>query len=579
MIETKGLTGAEALLRVLGAMGVDRIFASPGSEWAPVWEALAKPSAREEGIPLYLSSRHEETAVGMASGYAKATGKLPAVIIHTTVGSLHATMALRAAVHEQVPMVVLSGESIAFGEEQGPDPGAQWLRQLADIGGPARLVEPCVKWSYCVNTKAVLPSTIQRACQLAMASPKGPVFVSVPMEFLFEKMTADAPAAPALPAQPVADPSGIEELSRLLAEAKNPIIITEEAGRSPGCVAQLVEVAELLGAPVIETRSTTFLNFPRNHPLHGGFEPKPYLKEADFIFLVAAVGPWHPASAGPGPGVKVAALDENPLRADLPYWGYQVDFCLTGEVEGSLELLLERLKKRVPPGDPARKSRTESWKRRFSEQRERWKKEALALRETKPIDTRWAVYELGQALPPDAMVVEETITHRLAIHRYLDSSKPGSYFAGCIGGLGTGLGTALGVKAAAPKRPVVAIIGDGSFNYNPALSALGFCQEHHMPILIFLLNNQGYLSMKSNLPKYFPEGWAIQTKTFVGTSIAPSPDYAAIARAFDGYGETVDDPGAVRGAVERGLKAVGSGQLALLDIRLKPVAETDRRDD
>jgi len=110
MVKPQGLSGAEALLRVLARMGVDKIFASPGSEWSPVWEAYAKARAQSEGVPLYISSRHEEIAVGMASGYAKASGKLAAVMIHTTVGSLHAAMALRGAFHEQVPMVVLAGE-------------------------------------------------------------------------------------------------------------------------------------------------------------------------------------------------------------------------------------------------------------------------------------------------------------------------------------------------------------------------------------------------------------------------------------------------------------------------------------
>lgn len=105
-MDTKGLSGAEAFLRLLRQMGVEQIFASPGSEWAPVWEHLAKPYGSGAEIPAYLSTRHEEVAVAMASGYAKACGKLAAVMIHTTVGALHATMALRAARHERVPMVV-----------------------------------------------------------------------------------------------------------------------------------------------------------------------------------------------------------------------------------------------------------------------------------------------------------------------------------------------------------------------------------------------------------------------------------------------------------------------------------------
>lgn len=571
MIATKGLTGAQAFLKVLARMGVERIFASPGSEWSPVWEYLAEPDRRAEDRPVYLSLRHEETAVGMASGYAKASGKLPAVMLHTTVGSLHASMALRGALHELVPMVVFAGESIGFGEEEGPDPGSQWLRHLADMGGPARLVERCVKWSLGVNTKALLPATVQRACQMAMAAPRGPVFVSLPMEFLFGKMTTDAPASPVFPLAPAADAEGVKELARMLAQAKNPIVVTEEAGRSAAAVERLVELAEWLGAPVVETRSSTYGNFPRHHPLHGGFDPGEYLPEADLIFLLSAVLPWHPPSAGPGPGVKVAVLDEDPLHAGLPFWGYSIDLCLTGAVESSLALLLAHLKNHFSADAPLRARRAERWRQRHQERRQAWREEAAALKGRRPIDTRWVVSELNQILPSDALVVEETITHRLEIHRYLDHLRPGSFFAGCAGGLGTGLGTALGVKAAFPERPVVLLIGDGSFNYNPVLAALGFAQEYRTPILIVLFNNQGYLSMKAGMPRYYPQGWAMQTKSFVGTSIVPSPDYAAIARAFGGYGEKVEEPEEVRRALERGLKAVASGQLALIDICLEPV--------
>src|SRR5215475_8536766 len=203
MIQTKGLTGAQTMLRVLAKMGVEKIFASPGSEWSPVWEALAEPGV--EGMPAYLTTRHEEVAVGMASGYAKATGKLPAVMIHTTVGALHATMALRAALHERIPMVVFAGESIGF-TESGQDLGHQWLRVLADVGGPARLAEPCVKWSFGLNSSSILPATIQRACQLAMAAPQGPVFVSLPMEFLLETLDTSPPASAGFAHPPAADP-------------------------------------------------------------------------------------------------------------------------------------------------------------------------------------------------------------------------------------------------------------------------------------------------------------------------------------------------------------------------------------
>ena len=571
MIETKGLTGAQAILRVLGGMGVDHFFASPGSEWAPLWEALAEP--RSEHVPHYYSSRHEEIALGMASGYAKASGKLPVVVIHTTVGSLHATMAMRGALHEEVPMVVLTGESIGFGEEEVPDPGRQWLSLLADVGGPARFVQPCVKWCFGLNTKTLLPATIQRACQIATAHPAGPVFLSVPMEFLFAEMNKDAPAdlfpAPA----PTADPAGLGELADLLARAENPIIIAEHAGRNPRVVEQMVALAELLGAPVIESRGAGVINFPRTHFLHGGFDTEEPCREADVVLLLGVTAPWHPASTGPAHGVTVAVLDENPLRPQLPYWGVKADLCLTGDMHSSLHTLLEALPKRLSKGDSRAAQRAEKWRSRFEERKRKWKEEALGAKEMKPIDQHWATYELAQVLPPDAMVVEETITHRTSLYRYLDNLRAGSFFAGCVGGLGTGLGTALGVKVAHPERPVVCLIGDGSFNYDPALAALGFSQEYQVPILIVIYNNQGYLSQKNPVGQYFPDGWAVRTKKFVGTSITPSPDYGLIAQAFDGYGERVEEPGEVRGALERGLKANRNGQVALIDLRLKPVNE------
>jgi acetolactate synthase-1/2/3 large subunit len=470
-------------------------------------------------------------------------------------------------------MVVLTGESVGFGEDEGPDPGGQWLGHLSNIGGPAKLVDQTVKWSFGINNKAILPATIQRACQLAMAAPKGPTFVSLPMEYLFAKMIKDVPGDHGFAPGATADAKGIEELANLLAGAKNPVIVAEDSGRTEKSVHCLVKIAELLGCAVCETRSTGALNFPRTHPLHSGYDAKRASAGADVILLLAVIAPWHPASVTPAPGATVAILDENPLRHDMPYYGYQADLCLTGEIESSLESLLAALKKKISATDASRKQRAEDLGKKNNAQRKAWRDEAIGLANQKPMDTRWVAHEISQVLPTDAMVVEETITHRLAIHRYLDGIKPGSYFAGCIGGLGTGLSTALGVKAANPKRPVVCMIGDGSFNYDPVPGVYGAAQEHNLPFLTIMFNNQGYLSQKSGIPRYYPNGWAVQSKNFSGLHIAPCPEYSQLLKAFDGYGEKVEEPGEVRKAVERGLRAVAGGQSALLDIRLKPVEE------
>ena len=200
-----------------------------------------------------------------------------------------------------------------------------------------------------------------------------------------------------------------------------------------------------------------------------------------------------------------------------------------------------------------------------------WAAQAQSLESKEPMDTNWVIYQLNQVIPDDVYLVEETITHRLAVHQHLNRVKPGNFFSGCIGGLGTGLGTALGVKAAHPDKPVVLVMGDGTFNYNPGIAGFGFAQEFRMPILIVLMNNHGYKSMKRGIPEYYPDGWAVSTNQFVGTSIAPAPDYAAIARAFDGFGERVQSPDMVKPALERGLQAAKEGRLALVDLWLEPV--------
>jgi acetolactate synthase-1/2/3 large subunit len=482
-------------------------------------------------------------------------------------------MAMRQALHEQVPMVVFAGESVGFGEGSGHDLGHQWLRVLSDVGGPARLVEPCVKWSFALNALPILPATIQRACQLAVAAPAGPVFVGIPMEYLLETLTTDPPPVAGFPPAPVAPPAAIEELARLLADASNPVIVTEAAGRSVRAVEHLVGLAELLGAPVVEAWHPEYVNFPRTHPLYAGVGPSayvsPYLKDADVVFLLAATAPWHPPSSAPAARTKVVVLSDDPLRVHAPFWGYRADHVVSGDVEASLAMLLERVRQRIKPGE--RTPVVDRWRVRNDKRRQALHDEARAASKSKPLQTRWVVHEMNEVLPADAIIVDETITHRLDINRHLDRLTPGRFFSGSYGGLGTGLGSALGVKAAAPDRPVVTVIGDGSFNYNPVLAAFGVCQEHRMPIMTVLFNNSGYLSQKSGVSHHYPDGWAVKSNTFVGTSITPTPDYPAIARAFDGHGERVEDPEDVRGALQRGLEALAKGRLALVEMALQPI--------
>ena len=564
------VSGAHALLRTLRKLGVRKIFASPGSDWAPLWEALAMPSARDE-FPEYLSSRHEETAIAMASGYAKTTGKLPAVVLHTTVGALHATMGMRAALHERIPMVVLAGESVSFGERPGYGIGPQWLRLLSDVGGPARLVAPCVKWSFGLNDSALLSATIERACRIATSTPGGPAFVSVPTEFLMDAHPEEKPRSGAPVRNPAADPAALDELAQMLCSAKRPAILTEEVGKDLAAVDRLVELAETLGAPVFDAWQPGYANFPRAHPLYGGVAPdmKALFEESDLLLCVETVVPAHPPALLSGSGARLAFLGEDPLHTHLPYWGFRNDLSVAGALESSLALLRERVARAVPKG--SRSSIAKEWAERNAKSREQWREKGRASGTAARIEPAWIGHELNAILPEGAIVVDETITHRQDVLRQLERLAPGGFLSASYGGLGMGIGTGLGAKVARPDRTVVVTIGDGAFFYNPVIASFGAAQELKLPLLVVLFNNAGYLSQKLDVVREYPDGWAVRSKQFAGLSIAPRPDYPALARAFGGYGETVERPSEVRPALARGLDAVAKGNLALIEMVLAPV--------
>ena len=543
-----GITGSQAILRGLRSMGVEAIFASPGSDWAPLWEALASDSYWGS---RYISSRHEETAMGMALGYAKATGKLPAVMVHTTVGAQHTSMIARAALHERIPMVILAGEVIGFAEPPSPKVGRQWLRLLTDLGGPAELMKASVKWSFALNNPVILPQTMQRACQLATSAPRGPVFVSVPTEYMITELVGEPPHA-VLPDLPDVGETALAAIVEALKAAKAPVIVTEEVGRDAAAVDALVALAETLGAPVFEAWQPYYANFPHHHPLYGGVifeEMPPALAAADVVLLVESVLPWHPPSKIVDK--KVLVLGEDPLHPRLPFWGFRADVIGAGNVTNALRDLAKRIPKRA--ASPVQKEKV-------------GKPSMPAV-----IDTAWVAHQLSEALPKDAIVVNETITHRLEIHKRLDRLAPGSYFEGSYGGLGVGLALALGAKYAHRNRPVICTIGDGAFHYNPVVGSFGAAQEHGLAFLVVLFNNAGYLSQKRDVSNYYPQGAAAKAGRVIGTPIAPAVDYAKLAQAYGGYGEKVTNPADVRAALDRGLQAAAKGQLALLDMTLAPI--------
>jgi thiamine pyrophosphate-dependent acetolactate synthase large subunit-like protein len=184
------------------------------------------------------------------------------------------------------------------------------------------------------------------------------------------------------------------------------------------------------------------------------------------------------------------------------------------------------------------------------------------------MNNAWIAEQLNSVIGKDAVVVNETITHRLDLIQRLTKLEPGGFYEASFGGLGMGLSLALGVKHARPERPVITTIGDGAFHYNPVVACFGASQEHGLPLLVVLFDNAGYLSQKTDVVTYYPQGSAVKSGRFAGTAITPRPEYAKLAEAYGGYGEKVTSAKDVRAALQRGLEQAGK-RLALIHMVLE----------
>jgi acetolactate synthase-1/2/3 large subunit len=270
----------------------------------------------------------------------------------------------------------------------------------------------------------------------------------------------------------------------------------------------------------------------------------------------------------------VIVIEEDPMRPRAPYWGYRTDYCIGGDVGANLTELHKQLKettKIIPDFPNLVNKRTERW-RTYNEniRAEELMENAAAARNRRSIHASMLFQVLNSILPDDSIIVDEIVAQLPFMLRELFQSKSFAHHRGWMGGLGTGIPTALGVKLAEPNKVVTCIIGDGAFNYNPVPACLGLSQQYKLPILIIICNNQGFASQAWNIEKYFPEGWAIKTGNFYGKVIEPTPDYSKIALAFGGHGERTSTPKTLELALRRGLEAVRKGNTAVIDVILKP---------
>ena len=562
--------GGEAVLQACTDLGADYIFSSAGSEWAPVWEALARREAAGEAAPRYLDLAHETIAVGMATGYAAVTGRVQAVLLHAGAGLLQGANAVQGALLTGVPVVVCSGESTGYGDGAGRDPGSQWYRNLSIVGGPQAFAAPFTKSASAAADAGVLYDMVKRAGELAAQPPAGPVYVNTPVEVLLSRWQRPPAARPAPPApRTVAADEDVEVAARLLAAAQRPVLAVESAGHDGDAYAALVELADLLAIGVVEPQSAVCANFPRTHPLHQGGDLAALAADADLVVLLGCRAPWYPPGAKPG-AAKVLVIDEVPHR---PYMAYQVlsaDHYVGGDTAATLRAIVARLRGLDHSIDTgvvaARRDRLAAAHAAADAARQDAETRALGRAEAS-VDPVAVAATLRDLLNGDAAVVDETITHSRTIARHLMASVPGRYRY-VQGGLGQGLGLTLGAKLALGPRMTVFTVGDGSRLYNPVLPGLMASAEHGLPVLVVIFNNGSYASMKNNHLRSYPEGAAARSGHFRGVDLSAQPDPAAVASAAGAAGITVRATEQLAPALDKAITAVRSGQTAVVNVLL-----------
>jgi len=567
------ITGAEAFLEQVRALGVVRyLFANTGTDHGPIIEALAK-SAREDPRDIQpIVVPHELAAVSMAHGYYNVTQKPQMVLVHTLPGTANALGGMINAQASNVPLFLVAGRTpITEGELRGgKSQNIHWRQESRDQGN---LVREFVKWDYEVRTNHNLAAVVSRAYKIAMSEPRGPVYLSLPREWLCETFDAvPRPAAPLAPATKIqADPAALERAADLLIAAENPLVATKYLGRNPEAVQHLIELADLLAIPVVQ--QPVFVNFPADHVLALGTHTLTHAKNADVLFFIDIDVPWEPPHRSLlRADVKIIHLERDPLFTSIPGWNFPADLPIAGCSEISLPVLISIIRAKLAAGAVPQSKIDERRKRVEAEHHALVRDVETsieAVKSQKPISPLWVSKCIGDAVDNKTIIVNESVTSRLA--EVIRLNRPGSLFGTPPSGhLGWGLGAAIGTKLGAPDATVIAAEGDGSYMFSAPTACHFTCQKYRIPFLTVVFNNQAWNASINAAKGLYPDGIAQKTRNFPGCDLSPSPHFELTAQACGAYAERVEEPEELPRALERALKVVKEeGRQALLNVICK----------
>ncbi|MGQ9694118.1 MAG: thiamine pyrophosphate-requiring protein [Thermodesulfobacteriota bacterium] len=543
---------AQAYLELLHDRGIKYFFGNAGTDFAPLIDGFARRQKEKKPFPQPILVPHEFAAVSMAHGYTMVTGEPQVVMVHVNVGTANALTGIMNAARVNIPMLFTAGRTpITEGELRGGrNLHIHWAQESFDQAG---MLREYVKWDYELRNFWQLEKVIDRALNIAMAEPQGPVYLSLPREILAEEHHEFnyTPTQPKLYVKYDPDAEAIRQAALILKDAENPLIITSMVGRNPQAVKALVKLCEDFAFPVVMAASNLYLNFPTTHPLHLGFNPLRYLPRADVILVIESDVPWFPHKVQPRPGAKVLQMGVDPLFSRYPMRTFPVDVPIAGNVEAGLKLLHQTL---LPYRARKRKKIQDRWQR-LAKEHKQWQNSAQETRQRvkdhQPIDMAWLSHCIGQVQDSRTILINE---YDLQLAQ-VPMEKPGTLFGSpMVSGLGWCFGAALGVKLARPESIPIVCMGDGAYHFT-APTACHFVAQK-LPVIAVIFNNQCWHAVKNSVRDLYPQGWAVGENSFVLCDLEPAPAYEKIVESFGGYGERVEKPREIIPALKRAIKAV-----------------------
>lgn len=544
------MRGRQVFMESLVGHGVGYMFGNPGTTESPILDALLDyPQLK------YIVALHEGVALGAASYYAQATGATAVVNVHVAPGLGNALGMMYNALKARAPIVVTAGQQDTRLRLRGPVLGHDLVAMAA----------PLTKWSVQIERADEVAPIMHRALKIASDPPCGPVFVALPIDVMEQETDVEPFVPGTLYRAPVPDPGGVRAAAEVLRAARQPVIVAgDDTARA---AAEVAALAERLGAAVWCEGIRTHQVLPSAHPnLRGalGFDTltiRKALEGADVVLLVG--GPffeevWYAPGSPLPPGARVIQIESAAERV-APNWPVSVG--LVGDPRAALSALVAAVPAQVDGAarrnDALRALKTQDAEAQRARAAKRWN--------NSPIAVPRAMAEIEAALPPDAILVDESITASTDLARTVQFERVGAYVGARGGGIGQALPGALGVKLAHPDRPVLAVSGDGSAMYS--IQALWTAAHHDLAVVFLILNNREYRILKHNMDTYRQRFGAKPERGYPHMDlVTPDLGFVDLARGMGVDGARVGTPDELRPAIE---KALGARRPFVLDVAVE----------